>query len=209
MFANAQVLNTPKTSKGKSKKKEVKLAGLENYALLDALIKNLESVKSSFQDQIKDEAREYFVESATGKKPENFRGIDGSAEASVELRKRSSRSALNDAEIKTLEAQNLPVGVVEEVTETFVINPTYARDSKLLGKIEKALKKVPGLPADFILQQKGQNRTIVTDDTIDAVFADGELAEQFIDTVCLIALKPKLENPNLKTALDLAKKFVK
>jgi hypothetical protein len=208
IFTNAKTIKAPAASKAKKSKPEVEIAGLENLTLIDALIKSLEAVKSTFDEQVKTQAREHFVAEGTDKKPENFRGTDGAAEASIELRKRSTRSILNDEEIAALTEAEIPVEVVEDIAETFVINPAYAADSALLGKIDKALKKVPGLPADFILAQEGKSRSVVSDDTVSAVFAKG-LAEQFIDTVCVIAVKPKLENPNLKAALELAKKFVK
>lgn len=208
IFANAKTIKAPAASKGKKAKVEVELPGLENFSLIGALIKSLEAVQSSFEDQVKGEARDHFIAEGTDRRPENFRGVDGAAEASIELRKRSTRSVLNDAEIEALEADGVPVETVEDVAETFVINPAYAADSVLLGKIEKALKKVPGLPEDFILAQEGKRRVVVSDDTVSVVFAKG-LAEKFIDTVCTLAIKPKLDTPDLKAALKLAEKFVK
>jgi len=209
MFANAKTLAATPTAKAKSKKEEIELSGLEDYALIDALIKNLEALKSGIEDQVKSDAKELFLIAAdkSNKKPANFRGVDGSAEASVELRKRSTRSTLTEEEIAELELAGIPIEKIEDVTETFVINPAYVNNSALLGKIETAMKKVKGLPEDFIMKQEGQVRFVVSDETVDAVFTRN-LARKFLDKVCLVALKPKLENPNLKAAIKLAEKFI-
>jgi hypothetical protein len=208
IFANAKALKAPAAAKGKKTENEVELPGLENYALVDALIKSLEGVKLTLASQLKSDAREHFLAEGTDRRPENFKAVDGSAKASIVLGKRSTKSVLNEEEVELLTAAGVPVEIVDDVAETFVINPAYAKDSALLGKIEKALKKVPGLPVDFILAQEGKSRTVVSDKTVEAVFTKG-LAEQFIDTVCVLSVTPKLENPNLKAALELAKKFVK
>lgn len=209
MFATAKTLTAPKTAKAKSKAEEIELSGLEDYALIDALIKNLEALKSGIEDKVKSDARELFLIAAdkAEKKPANFRGVDGTAEASVELRKRSTRSVLTEEEVAEFELNDIPVEKIVDVSETFVINPAYANDSALLGKIEGAMKKVKGLPEDFIMKQEGSTRWVVSDETVDAVFTR-KLARTFLDKICLVALKPKLENPNLKAAIKLAEKFI-
>jgi predicted regulator of amino acid metabolism with ACT domain len=202
IFANAKSLAPEKPKTKKSNKAEIQLEGLEQFALLDSLIKSLEAVRDTYCDMVKCDAREIFAK-ADGKRPENFRGIDGDAEASIELRKRSSRSTLSEEEVATLTEHKVPFDVVDDVTETFVINPEYANDSALLGKIDKALGGVKGLPENFILRQAGVSRRVVSDATIDHVFAHG-LASELMDTVTTLAVKAKLNVPNMQKALKLA-----
>lgn len=203
MFANAKVMEAKPKAAKRDKKQRFEVTGLYELTLLDVAIKNLTSLKKTADQGVKAEAKELFMEQAAevGKRPENFRGVEKEAEASVELRKRSERSPLKEAEVEALTEAGVPVGTVEDVTETFVVNPDYANDTKLLAKVEKALAGVKGLPEDLFLKQEGAARTVVTDETVDTVFANEELTEQFFDTVAVLALKPKLNEGDVGTAL--------
>ena len=192
---------TPK-AKAKSKKKELTIEGLEQLAEIDAMIKNLSALREDLDRTVKDQAREIFIDLGQTARPENFRGVDGEAEASIEFRKRSSRSTLTLAEVEAFEKLNIPVETIQDVFETFVINPAYAGDSALLEKIDRALKKVKDLPEDFILKQEGSSRKVVGEDTVVAVFAKG-LIRQFFDSIGVLAVKPKL---NVTDISAIAKK---
>jgi len=99
--------------------------------------------------------------------------------------------------------RGIPYDTVEARAETFVINPAYANDGALLGKIDKALKGVKGLPEDFILKQEGVTSHVVSDESILTMYAK-EQARELVDTLCTLAVKPTLANPDLKKALQLA-----
>ena len=187
----------------KGAKTEIEIQGLEDYAVIDSLIKSLEAVKDSYSEPVKSQAREVFLEGDGGRKPANFRGTDGIAEASIELRKRSTRSTLSDEEVALLTANDVPFEVVEDVTEAYVINPAYLGDSALLARIEK----VKGLPEDFILKQEQVARRVVSDDSVNTVFSKG-LAKELLDVVTVLAIKAKLNAPADKKAIELVKKIL-
>ena len=205
MFAKAKVIEAPVKSSKKDEKAEVRIDGLEDYAIITNLVKSLTAVQTTVGEAVKSEMRTIFA--ANRKRPENFRGIDGKASASCELRKRSSASPLNDVEVELLERNNIPYDTLPVVEERFVINPAYADDQDLLERISAALSKAKGLPEDFILLQKGSAKKVVSDATIEKVFECG-LAETYIDTVCTLAIKPKLDETDVASALSRAKKFL-
>jgi len=202
IFSQAKTLPEPKT-KAKAKADGVEIKGLEDYSLIDALLKSLGAVKDTLAVAIKDESRELFVSVKDKKRPANLKGFDGAATASIQLQKRSTRSPLSADEVTLLIERGIPYDTVEARAETFVINPAYANDGALLGKIDKALKGVKGLPEDFILKQEGVTSHVVSDESILTMYAK-EQARELVDTLCTLAVKPTLANPDLKKALQLA-----
>jgi hypothetical protein len=201
------VTATPK-GKTKSKKKEVTIDGLEQLAEIDAMIKNLSALREDLDRTVKDKAREIFIDLGQTTRPENFRGVDGDAEASIEFRKRSTRSVLTPAEVEAFEKLNIPVETIQDVSETYIINPAYAGDSALLEKIDNALKKVKNLPEDFILKQGGTSRKVVGDDTVTEVFSKG-LIRQFFDTIGVLAVKPKLDVTDISVIAKKVMAYIK
>lgn len=195
MFANAKKLST---KKAKPEKPHFKIPGLRRYEFLTVLIDKLTDLKNTLNGEIKSNARGVFLSEAKRlrKKPDNFVGVDGFSTASIELRKRSSNSPLTEDEIKSLAAWNIPVGKVDKVEETFVINPAYIADSALLKRVEKALKNVKDLPEDFILRQEGETKYVVTDETLEKVF-EKDLGKNFIDTICVLGVRPTDTHPAL------------
>jgi hypothetical protein len=205
LFATAKVVEAPVKSKKKDDKVEIQIDGLEDYAVLTDLIKNLTTIQATLAEDVKGKMREIFAKSTS--RPENFRGVDGNASASCEMRKRSTASPLADGEVEVLMKNHVPFGENVLVEERFVINTKYTGDQELLKKISDALSKVKGLPEDFILLQKGSATKVVTDETVEKVFELG-LGESLIDTVAVLAIKPKVEKVDVKAALDRAKKLV-
>lgn len=209
MFTAAKTKTAP-AAKGKGKAKvEVQLSDLENYATICATIEQLEALRDTFCENVKGQVEEYFVETGTvnAARPENFKGVEGAASASCELRKRSTRSALTAEEVAELEALDIPVGTETVQEGCFIINPAYSQDDELLAKVAAALGKVKGLPLDFIQRQEAVERRVVTDETIAAVFRKG-LAERFFKTVGVLALKPKVDGFTIQAGLNLVKRLV-
>lgn len=200
--AKAQPVKAAAKSKGKTKD-EVVLEGLEDVAVLDALIKSLTGLKDSLRGPVNDQMREIFIDGS-----ENFLAVEGDASASAELRKRATTSPLTTEEVEALKADDIVVGEIERTPERFVINPAYADNSVLLEKVSKALAKVAGMPNDFVQFQAGVKVPVVTDETFEAVMGDKELAAKYIDTVGVLALKPKLENADLAFMVEKAKKLL-
>lgn len=202
IFAQAKVIEAKPAKSKKDDKTEVRIAGLEDYAIICDLVKNLTTIKETVGETVKNEMRKIFASSKT--KPENFRGIDGKASASCEMRKRSSTSPLTPEEVELLSRNSIPFDTVAVTEERYVINPAYMNDQKLLEKISEALSKVKGLPDDFIMLQKGTEKSIVSDRTIEKVFECG-LGESLIDTVAVLAIKPKMDNVDVSSALNRAR----
>lgn len=208
IFSNAKSVASAPKGKSKPKKKEVSIDGLEQLAEVDALIKNLEALREDLDRNVKDKAREIFIDLGKTARPENFRGVDGDAEASIEFRKRSSRSVLTPAEVEAFEKLNIPVETIQDVSETYIINPAYAGDSALLQKIDVALKKVKDLPEDFILKQEGVSRKVVGENTVTAVFSKG-LIRQFFDSIGVLAVKPKLDVTDISAIAKKVAAYIK
>ena len=145
----------------------------------------------------------------SNKRPENFRGFEGSASASCEFRKRSIRSVLTEEEVGALEKDGIPVGSEVMVPSRFIINPEYMMDQALLQKISDAMRKVPGLPENFIVLQAEQSSRVVTDETVDKVCERGLITQHF-DKVATMAIKAKLENElDIEAVLDSVRELVK
>lgn len=194
MFSNAKTLKT--ATKKKTEKTEVKISGLETLAAIDHVMKSLAALKETVESDVKSAMASHFVTTgcATQRRPENFKGVDGVATASCELRLRSSRSALSDAEIEALDHYSIPHVLVEDVAETFVINPAYKDDQKLLAQIEKKLKAIKDIPEDFIMVQEGVSRHVVVEESIERIFTlNPNVASSLLPIVGTLAVKPKLD----------------
>lgn len=210
MFANAKTVKTGSKSK-KAEKAEIQIEGLENLAAIDAVIKSLEALKKTVEADVKSQMMVHFVKTGCDqkKRPENFKGMDGDASASCELRARSSASGLSDSEIDLCKKHNIATEEVTAVVDTFIFNPAYANDGKLLGEIEKKLKGIKGLPEDLILKQDGSSKTVVAASAMDEVFLlQPEVAKQMLAVVGVLAVKPKLEGKEVADAFDIVKVLI-
>ena len=208
MFSNAQTLKTAKSSK-KADAVTVALPGVEALASIDAVIKALTTIKATVEAEVKSRAAIEFIKAGSEKKakPENFKASEGVATASVQLKKRASNSTLSAEEVALLTNAGVSFETVEEVVSTFVINPAYKDDQALLGKVEKALKGVKGIPEDFILLQEGKSKTITTDASLDEVFKLGQdQIKLLLPVVSTIAVKPTIED--VTAAYDIVKELL-
>lgn len=204
MFTNAQVLKEKKPVKKAGSKVEVSMDGLKQFAEIDALIKALSAVQATLDADIKGRALNYFIENAGGKRPESFRAIEGIASASIELRKRSSRSALTDQEVEQLTKFGATPEKAIVVQKMFGFNPKYTEDQAVLAKIETALTKVSDLPEDLIVVQEEKSGYIVGEDTIDKAFKLGATAEVVL-MVGTLAVKPKLDETDIGVIIESVK----
>lgn len=211
MFASAKTLPTTKSkAKGKAKP-EVEIAGLQDLAAIDAVIKALTALKGTVEIEVKAKMAEHFLTEGAAKngRPENFKGTDDKASASCELRARSSSSPLADADIELLDRHKISHQTVDIVPECYVINPAYRDDQVLLGKVEKALKKVGGLPEDFIMLQQGVSKTITTETSLDEVFRlNRNVAGGLLSVVGVLAVKPKLESGDITDAFTIVQSLL-
>jgi hypothetical protein len=210
-FATASVATSSVKKAKKNEKAEIQISGLRDLAVLDTVEKTVKSLKENVRIGINAQLTNHFADSGAKlhRQPENFRGVELDASASCELRKRSDRSVLNDQEIALLESEGIPFSEIVDREETFIINPAYAQDAKLLGKVGTVLGKIPGMPADFIQKQTAVRRTVVSDESLPAVFAKdaGKIAE-LLAVVGVLAVKPKLEATDISEALDAIKELI-
>lgn len=210
LFSKPAALAPAKTGKAaKPAKKEIAIEGLQSLAQVDAAIKALEGLKASLEPKVKANAFTAFVNMADGTKPDSFTGLDGDASASMELRKRGTNSALKVDEVILLQRHG--INPLKEVIcpELFAINPKYAGDAALLGKVETALADI--VPEDFIVQQAEVSKQVVTEDNVGAVFAaksklTRDEFEALVKVVTTQAIKAKLTETNFdKIMADVAK----
>ena len=208
LFSTAATLKVDpkKTSKADNKEK-IEIEGLQDYTLVDSLEKNLKALKETLKGKVNGQMKEIFTRQSN-KRPENFRGIEGSASASCEMRKRTIASVLTDEEVKALEKDNIPVGREVLIPKRFIFNPEIAGDQALLQKISDAMRKVPGLPDNVILLQEEQSVRVVTDETLDQVCSKGLIGKHF-DKVATMAIKARLEEElNIDAVLDSVRELV-
>jgi hypothetical protein len=190
-LSNAKTLKTGATAKSKrSDKAEIEIAGLEDVAAIDAVIKSLTALKKAKESQVKDAMKSYFVTTgaATKKRPENFRGI----------------------EAELMESKGLPVEEVVETVATLVINPEYLQDQILLAKVEQQLNKIKDIPDDFIMSQEGKSKKIVGETALDVLFAEHsqDAIDDLLSVVGVLAVKPTLKDDDITKAMEVVNRIV-
>jgi len=212
IFDKAKTIKTDSPSSKRSAPSVV-LQGIEAVAALDTVIKSLTALKETKMVAVKDAMKERFVRIGIEEKrrPVNFKGIEGEASASCELRIRSRTSALSDAEVTFLTKHGITTKTVVSTPETFAINPAYLQDATVMRAVESALKKIKGLPEDFIQYQEGVSSTVVDDGALDEMFAKAskENCEQIINTIGVLAVKPKMNEDDFKAAMKIVAKIAK
>ncbi len=204
LFANAKTVPVKAPKNKKPEVETLEVEGLEDLAAIDAVIKSLTAMKSAIGEGIKTgHMTTHFVEKGIEikKRPANYRGTDGAASASLELRNRASNINLTEAEQELCEKHNIPTVTNEETTETFIFNPIYLTNGELMGKIEAALKKVKGLPEDIIMRQPGVTTVSLDRDALDVLFTKEEaIVRDLLPVLGVLAIKPTQELDNLPNA---------
>ena len=211
LFDNAKVAPAAKTNGKKADKVDVKIDGLHTVAALDAAEKAIAGLKKSLRGTIDTQIVDYFVNASaeTKRQPENFRGYEEDASASCELKKRSVKSPLNEVEVKILAENNIPFEEIVDRAETFIINPKYVEDEKLMMRVGMTLGKIPGMPEDFIQKQEAVRSTVVSEESLPTVFAGPtDKVAELLRIVGVIALKPKLDETNLAEVMELIRDLV-
>jgi hypothetical protein len=211
LFDSAKVAPAAKKSLKKAEKVEVEIEGLRTVAALDAAEKAIDGLKKSLRGSVDAQILDYFVNASaeTKRVPENFRGVEADASASCELRKRSVRSPLNEVEVKILEENDIPFEEVTDRPETYIINPKYVTDAKLMSRVGLTLGKIPGMPEDFIQKQEATHTMVVSEESLPAVFAKPtDKVAELLRIVGVIALKPKLDETDLPEVMELIRDLV-
>lgn len=211
MFDKSQKISSAKTTK-KVTKQEIGIDGLKTYAAIDSIEKALKSLKSVYRDPVEESMIKHFIDVAvdTKSRPENFVGKDKNAKASCELRQRSSASALSEQEQEILAKHGIKTKVVEDKAETYVINPAYLNDSKLLEKISKILSKDKSIPEDLIKFQESNKKTVIDEEGFAAAFKmPREALKEILPVIGTLAIKPSLDGIDaVREAFDIVKELV-
>jgi hypothetical protein len=197
MFSTAKPIAAAKPAKKAAKTSKVVMEGLERYAVLDAAMKTFKARQEIYETKLKNAMAKIFVATGCkdGKKPSSFNAEEGIGQGSMQLKLRGAGSKLSDEEAEILDDEKIPYETIKVVEETFVINPEYAGNMELLGAIEAALKKakIKNLPEDLFMRQEGVEKRIVTEDSIEAVFALPEKkAARLLPLVTCLAIRPKV-----------------
>lgn len=201
MFKNAAPMAAPAPKSKAKAKAEIEVKGIEELAMVSALQKALEAIAGTLEGMVKGTAWAHFctVAADTGRRPDSFKGTEGDAHASLELRKRGSNHALSEESVTLLRSHGFEPGREVIQAQLYAINPKYAEDAELLGKVEAACAGI--VPADFIMLQPERCKFIVTDELLEQVFQKKAAAE-VIQTVTTLACKPALKEVNIKRILD-------
>lgn len=201
MFDKAKTI-APATKKPADKKKtEIEIAGIEHLAMIDALQKTLDTVRSTLEAEVKTMAAERFTKHIhdTGQRPDNFTGIEGGAAASIQFRRKSSAYALTDETVALLRDSGIEPEKQIVTPQLFAINPAYASDDVLLGKVEKALTKI--VPDDFIVTQAETSKLVATEETLNAAISKRAPAA-VIQSLTTISCGLKLKNTDMAAILE-------
>jgi hypothetical protein len=201
-FKTAQATKTGK-KKASDNKFRTEVKGLSVLASIDAVMKTLETFKKEAEAKVKAQMRDTFVlrGCAVGRRPDNYVGLDGAATASLELRKRSDRSPVDDYQAEALREE----GISLETHTTYSLN-TEVLTPEVMVLVEKALNKVPGIPVNlFTVTEK----TVVADEALNQIFEKGEAkAKLLLDMVGVLAVKPKLDE-DIQETIDRVFTLVK
>lgn len=163
MFEKAIVTETVKPkAKGKAKP-QIDVKDLHMYAALKAAEKAIGTMVETLQEDVNGIALEAFIASG---RSDSIQGIDGDTTASLQLRKRTSRSVLSEQEVLVLDELN--ISSEKSADSRFYINNKYAEDGKLLEKVAAALEGI--VPEDFI-GHTGE-RFVTTADSVREAFAN-------------------------------------
>jgi hypothetical protein len=195
MFANAKVIET-KPTKGKKKVEDaVLMEGLELFASLNTVKKNVEAQIAVVEAGLKGTMMSVFIEEGMrkGSKPESFKAEENGSNGSMQFKCRVSTSGLSEEEQDLLAEYKIPTDENVARQECFIINPAYTTDMELLAKVEEALSGL-GLPADFIQKQEKVAKVIVTEDSINAVckLKDKGVVAALMPVVSTLAIRATL-----------------
>jgi hypothetical protein len=204
----------PKTAKKGAE--EISIANLEGFAALTKVSKALKTVEATMSAALKIDINDVFIGQGIqfSKRPDNFKGIDGMAAASCQLKALPSTSGISVENQERLKKAGIPLKEIDTVTETFILNPKYAENAEVMNKMEKALAKL-GLPEDLFLHQSNKRVVCDGDVTIDAIFniknasgdTDRALILEMLPLVTTMAIKPTT-SMSIKEAFATVVEFV-
>lgn len=172
MFDQANVLKNVSKGQKKAAFPMISVAGLAQGLIIHSTVKAMAILKERSDRAIKAAARSKMIDMGLKAKarPTAVTGFEDEARATVELKIKGANQALTSEEVEFLKAKNVPVKTVTKTAETFVINPEYVLDAKLLKKVAKLLSADKSIPADLFLFQEGEEVSVPADEALDHVF---------------------------------------
>ena len=208
VFASAPVAPAPE-KKGKSKKAKPELhigEKLDILAAASAITQSLESVILTHSEDVKGEMLKHFAQEGTalGRRPENVRGIGVHSSASLELRKRDSRTVLKEEEADMLREAGVRLGTKVIQEEKFFFNEEILKDPVLREKVSQALGLIDFGGMSPIIKQERIEASVIEENSINDAFAGKtpEEAEKLTKIVGTLAIKPVFTG-SLKDAAEL------
>lgn len=168
------------------------ISALTLYAALHYIFNQIDSdMKGEAGNPIRETMMDHFVTTgiARGATPKNPKGVDGQSkvDASLQLRRKSSQTALTEEQCATLDGLKIPYETVTLAPHTLRIRPdVFESDKATLNKMIDCLVK-NGFDESMFETQLPNVKCCVTDDTISALFRTANAA----------AALPKGQNPLL------------
>lgn len=211
LFTNAAVVPAKEATAKKSKAASHEIEGFGMYGKLIAAGKAIEGLVATYRTIIEPQIIDVFVADGVKhkKRPENFKGKEGDVTGSCELRKRSSASALSPAEKEICDKHNIKTEVVQDRPETFIVNPEYANDMKLLAAVSDAVSKIKGFPTDFFLKQEATKKTVITEEGLDSIFTkEADEIRILMSIAGTLAVKPKVADFDTVEVLEEIKTMI-
>jgi hypothetical protein len=190
-FSDAPVINAGANQTGKGRKPiQMPMFGIQDLVMLIAVRDELNEKINAKTIELKLAADEVFITEGCALKarPANILGVDGLVKKLFQLKKRSVNSALTPQQVADLRKANIPTHTLTDIIETYVFNPEYLGNQKALAAAAKALSKAPDVPKNFIMKQKGETRTVITDDSVRVLFQKPkEIVAKLFHIICNVA----------------------
>lgn len=190
---------TAKRGSGKTKP-EIDVNGLRHYAALKNAQKQIEAALETLKADVNGAAIDYFL---NAQRKDSIQGVEGDTTASLQLRKRTSRSVLSDQEYSVLSDLGIDTDLAADAR--FYINNDYAEDSDLLGKVSAALEGV--VPADFL--KATSPKYVVSGNAVDQALQieDETMRETVVEMVTTQAARCKFGGSN-EEALNILREVL-
>jgi hypothetical protein len=173
-LASLGVAAAPQKPTTAPKADTIDMPGLENYAALSAVAKEItDGILKTHPLRDAVLARFAATGKATGRTPANFKGVDGRANASIQLRKKTSASPLKADATERLADLKIAFDHVVTTPATVIVNPKYMGNAEKMNDVLAkmiALVKKAGYSDDFFQLQQEVSVDLVTDQTLSDIF---------------------------------------
>ena len=124
-----------KDKSSRTVKVDAEISDLREYAALKYASKMIETELDTLKQSVNEQAFDRFVETRS---PKSFKGSEGDTTGSLQLRRRTSRSHLTDADRELLEKHD--VGTKFAESSHFYIKREASDNDELMGRIAEALE---------------------------------------------------------------------